>query len=85
MSAAAVASVAAPVTPAGATESPCDGTIIATPDGNFYIEDRGFPDGWGLWVYQESNGVRGLQRGGTSMFEYSDPCNESTNPDTLIY
>lgn len=83
MSAAAVALAAAPVTPARANPA-CEGRVIVTPDGNFYIDDRGF-DQWGLWIYHESNGQRGLQRGGMSMFGYSDPCDESTFPDTVIY
>lgn len=55
----------------------------------FYVDDRNFVSGNGLWIYQESNGVYGrdldgdgdvdphdnLQRGGTSGGESGlDPC-----------
>jgi hypothetical protein len=50
-----------------------------------YIVDRGIID-HGVWIYEESNGVDGLQRGGldpTGLFQ--DPCIDSTGPpDTLI-
>ena len=46
------------------------------------------PGGYGTWLYAESNGVPGLQRGGSSIFDPNDqeyPQCSQPNPDTLIY
>ena len=68
----------------------CAGTVTDV-GGTAYIDDRGVADGE-LWFYLESNGVAGLQRGGTSeVFGHSDYCYEHDEAgnrglaDTLIY
>lgn len=54
--------------------------------GVFYIDDRNYLNGNGLWIYLESNGEGGLQRGGYSYVRDGwDPCLETTNPDTIIF
>ena len=61
----------------------------------FYIDDRNFALGNGLWLYQESNGIfvggdvtKDLQRGGTSEYvpDDSDVCvdDRAVVPDSLI-
>ena len=38
-----------------------------------------------LWIYMESNGQGGLQRGGnTVLLNEADTCQASSNPDTAI-
>ena len=37
-----------------------------------------------IWVYLESNGIPGLQSGGTSLLGDEDVCQTTDNPDTLI-
>jgi hypothetical protein len=87
---AALATAAALVaaTPAGATHEGCNGTVTQqdTPAGTFYVDDRGV-DGAGVWIYQESNGIAGLQSGGESSVLGDldvDDCTHET-PDTLIF
>jgi hypothetical protein len=56
--------------------------------GAFYIDDRNYLLGNGLWVYQESNGIDNLQRGGSSQIVPDDNeiCVDDPNvaPDQLI-
>lgn len=73
--------------PASATHEPCHATTFMQIDvpgvATFYYDDRSDlppvpgvivgPDG--TWLWQETNGEPGLQRG--------DPCDDSTNPDKL--
>ena len=48
-------------------------TVIEVPAGvtTFYVDDRDYPDldndgeAGGIWIYEESNGESGLQRGGS--------------------
>lgn len=55
--------------------------------GDFWLDDRGDPVGTGLitgdgtWVYEESNGVEGLQVGGADEIDKYQDC---PYPDTLI-
>ena len=35
-----------------------------------------------IWVYCESNGEPGLQRGGVTLFGDADLCQDSSNPDS---
>jgi hypothetical protein len=63
----------------------------------FYLDDRNFALGNGVWIYQESNGVYdparsaidNVQRGGASAIVPGDAeiCddNDPAGPDTLIY
>lgn len=67
----------------------------------FYIDDRGYVRGWGLWIYQEGNGVYGtdldgdgdvdphdnLQRGASTHNSVADPCDDvgPWYPDILIF
>lgn len=37
-----------------------------------------------VWLYKETNGIPGLQRGGTSLLGDRDSCQESDDPDLLI-
>jgi hypothetical protein len=77
------------VVPAGANHSAnCVGnvTTVASPDGSvvLYVDDRDLVNGNGLWIYQESNGVEGLQQGGESLLGDRDSC-QHADPDTLIF
>lgn len=39
-----------------------------------------------LWLYAESNGTAGLQRGGNTLLDEADTCQEgAANPDTAIF
>ena len=40
---------------------------------------------WSIWIYAESNGEAGLQRGGVTVLGDADSCQDSTNPDTGIF
>jgi hypothetical protein len=55
----------------------------------FYVDDRNYAQGNGVWIYMESNGIDGLQRGGASPFVPNDNeiCWEDSidPPDTLIF
>lgn len=59
-----------------------------TAAGTYYVDDRGAVIGNGVWVYKETNGVPGLQRGGRSTapgpLAETDSCTESSNPDTIV-
>jgi hypothetical protein len=61
---------------------------IVSIGGMFYIDDRNYLLGNGLWVYQESNGISDLQRGGSSQIVPDDNeiCTDDANvpPDQLI-
>lgn len=62
---------------------------VATPAATFYVDDRNYLDGNGVWVYQETNGVEHLQRGGASPIvpDDSEVCTDigDWEPDTLIF
>lgn len=70
---------------------PCDGTVteIGTGPVIIYVDDRDYLNGDGLWIYMESNGQPGLQRGGQSIIlgaaDQEFPECQSANPDTLIF
>jgi hypothetical protein len=66
------------------------------PRATFYIDDRYVPFGYGIWIYQESNGafdpswrwIENLQRGGSATLDgHPEICddNNPAGPDTLIY
>ena len=66
---------------------------VDLPNGDtYYVDDRGSVTGSGTWIYKESNGIPGLQRGGTSDIvpDDTDKCqtlDENGNPyppDTVI-
>jgi hypothetical protein len=70
--------------------SPCrsdssDVTGVHSAAGTVYVDNRGFLLGDGAWIYLETNNVAGLQRGGTNLLGESDPCQESLNPDRLLF
>jgi len=56
--------------------------------GGFYVDDRNYALGNGVWVYQESNGIDNLQRGGSSQIVPDDNeiCYDDSDagPDTLL-
>lgn len=103
LAAVAVASVGV-VAPA-ATADPCTNygplnTGKHSIGGLVYVDDRDYfwldaPEGHGgIWIYLESNGEPGLQRGGNVLVDPiglalgdpgNDPCQESNNPDTNIF
>lgn len=83
-------------TPAGDVNAPVlgQGRIIPITNastGPFYLEVRDVQSyywGFSIWLYQEDNGVAGLQRGHKSVFPNvatltsgQDPCEEYYNPD----
>lgn len=53
-----------------------------------YIDDRNFVFGHGLWIYAETNGTPGLQRGGESVMGADlggrDSCTEGAGPYDMI-
>jgi hypothetical protein len=61
---------------------------VETPAATIYVDDRNYAEGNGVWIYLESNGASGLQRGGSSAFVPDDPENcvddSDVGPDTLI-
>lgn len=62
----------------------CDGwEIIETKELYFVRGTTAEHDGY-FYVYLESNGEPGLQRGGTSLLGEEDHCQASENPDTLV-
>lgn len=79
-----VAVVATALTFAASASDTCGGTVTAA--GGFYVEYR---NEGGIWIYQESNLVSGLQRGGKAMVGGSvDTCTEHPGPytpDKLIF
>lgn len=61
--------------------------IFITQDvaGTVYVDLRANGD---LWIYLESNSVEGLQRGGgggVTTLSATDDCQQSANPDTILY
>lgn len=85
-----------PVDPAGAVGEgqacgrPTRLLTVESSVGTTYVEDRGEDGlvfvGGGTWVYLESNGIAGLQRGGVSLTGEEEPCpDEEVAPDTLIF
>lgn len=42
-------------------------------------------NGYSMWVYEETNGERGLQRGGVTMLGSEDVCQLSENPDRGVF
>lgn len=57
----------------------------AVPIGDYWLDDRGDPVflGGGTWIYEESNGVDGLQIGHPEL--ESDEYQDCPDPDTLIF
>ena len=57
--------------------------------GTAYIDDRNYAQGNGIWIYLESNGVSGLQRGGSSPVVPDDNeiCYDDSDagPDTVVF
>lgn len=74
--------------PCGSAGSPAVGQIQIkpAPGVGVYIDDRNFVLGNGFWIYVESNGENGLQRGGVHpvLGELDAEICEEGNPDTLI-
>lgn len=69
------------IAPLGAA-SHCNGTVTDI-GGAAYFDER--DDGFVGWLYLESNGVAGLQSGGSDpLGDYEDPC-AHPDPDTLVY
>ena len=60
----------------------CNGAVTDL-GGVAYVDDRGVDSG-DIWVYAESNGVAGLQSGGSGPLGYADECSHES-PDTLLY
>jgi hypothetical protein len=87
-----VALVALALTPlvadAGHSIGPCGGgtgnhTITISPVTVLYLDDRGTQNA--TWLYQESNSVTGLQRGGHSLLRTDHCIDDPTGtPDTLL-
>lgn len=76
----------------GSPHGPCTGPPpalgIIPVGGLVYVDDRG-AQGNGIWIYRESNGIPGLQRGGNGLIVPGDRdlCydDSATGPDQLIY
>lgn len=88
------------VAPAGA--GVCDGSgsiagsktiaVSGVAGETFYLEIREIQGDsylYSIWIYQEANGVEGLQRGGASNIvpDDADPCNDGApeGPDQVIF
>ena len=102
------AAVAAPLAgSAQATHAPCGfqitpagvrPTVVAVP-GGFYLDirelaaDASADHLYSVWVYQESNGTAGLQRGGKHAIlgdagadaGFAEPCQQSARPDAYFF
>lgn len=61
---------------------------VGTPAGTYYVvNDLCQLEGtclFSVWIYQESNGHPGLQRGGDVCYETCDPC-PGVESDTIIF
>lgn len=78
--------LAAPM-PSGAAWSTCEHDNTLDVGGQAYVvySDWGYYY-FALWIYVESNGVPGLQRGGENAFGDQDTsCRPHANPDTLLF
>lgn len=82
----------APVSMASAEHDPCGGKLyqLEVDGDSYYLVDNDYThDSGGIWIYRETNGQQGLQRGGWSAVlgnfdvEVCDAYWE--NPDTLIF
>lgn len=85
-----LAAALVPLSPATANPA-CGGglgifTVPAGAAGTFYVDHRNALT-LSVWVYQESNTIRGLQRGGTNAIGDTDPCKDVGDwvPDTLLF
>lgn len=62
---------------------------IVSIGGAFYIDDRNFVFGNGIWVYEESNGIPWLQRGSGTTWpgDEGEICTDDPDvlPDRLIF
>lgn len=66
-----------------ANAGPCDaGALPRQTAGGYYVDSR--PDG--IWIYQETNGLSGLQRGSRNVLGDRDPCVDDPTvvPDRAI-
>lgn len=64
---------------------PCDlGPTGRVAQGGYYVETRANND---VWVYEESNGVPDLQRGGANGFGDKDRCVDDplVTPDEIVF
>ncbi|MHB8606563.1 MAG: hypothetical protein ACYDCK_15075 [Thermoplasmatota archaeon] len=76
---------------AGAADEACGATVVALGGFADVATDGGFTSD--AWLYLESNGESGLQRGGLSVLDpVADPiahdedtCQASVTPDTLVF
>ncbi|HVE93577.1 MAG TPA: hypothetical protein VNB24_01560 [Acidimicrobiales bacterium] len=77
----------------GASTGECDdggsglGTGVLDIAGIAYVDNRDYLLGNGIWIYLESNGVGGLQRGGASLTGEGELCDDGhpAGPDMLIF
>lgn len=85
------ASLGAVFAPTPASAAGCSGTLFGTVvdvGGAAYVDIRSIAtDGYlySIWIYVEKNGQAGLQRGGSDPTGSPDTCQESANPDMLIW
>lgn len=58
---------------------------VTTPAATFYIDDRNYLLGNGFWIYQETNKVKFLQRGGKAVTGDPEICEDPAglDPDAL--
>lgn len=70
--------------PAGADDG-CGGAVtglfVVDDRATLYLDDRGDD---GRWLYAESSGSTGLQRGGSIAGIVEDPCGDPATADTLL-
>ena len=69
---------------AAPAQASCNNLYHQDVAGVAYIEVR---DNGDVWIYHETNGQPGLQRGGQGGYTTlsAADCNESSNPDTIVY
>ena len=85
--AAAAAALAGLAPIANATDF-CNGNGQVSQHGSAYVAvDAVLSHGYlfSIWIYQESNGEPWLQRGGVSLQGDADVCQDSENPDFLVF
>lgn len=56
---------------------------VPIPGATLYLDDRGYVTGNGIWLYEETNGIAGLERGGCSPY-VQDTCEICVDDPTIL-
>ncbi len=83
------ATAAAVIAPSANATDFCNGngTVVSIADQAYVAADAVMSHGYlfSLWIYLESNGATGLQRGGVTLLGDADICQDSATPDTGVF